>query len=60
MIHRGQSPSLVKFYFFTADVLQTARIVLIFADFQKALAFMKNFSNGVRGFNLALVQRKSV
>jgi hypothetical protein len=26
---------------FTTDVLQTARMLQIFADFQKALAFMK-------------------
>ena len=40
--------------FSTTDILQTARMSQIFADFWKGFSLKKNNSNGARGFNLAL------
>jgi hypothetical protein len=40
--------------FSTADVLQTAQMTQIFADFSKGFSLKKNNSNGTRGFTLAL------
>jgi hypothetical protein len=39
---------------FNTDVFQTAPMLLIFADFQKALAFMEK-QQWSAGFNLALI-----